>query len=291
MAERPALEFEGKLYVRRSGTWVEAKTQMSVPKKLASVLDSRARADAALSDHCRRQDVDDAPAGRRSFTLNYDGEMTEHAVPLPDRTRSVTPKRARPGPDLLSVGFDREGQASVSCDIEPCWRRTEAAWRVGESTKVLLEGGYTLRFRVDVFEIQWSVWQRGYSGDWSSFRDRLADFDALIPQFSGVERQRSEATLRLHGRQCEWLLPLFTRGKLNPGLPWRRRLGSWRLRYADRVYEDRIVVSAPSCTLQRVFNVILLLVLKQEPNEPMDPVREWDLPLPSAGLPTLGKRR
>jgi hypothetical protein len=291
MAERPTLQFEGKLYVRRSGTWVEAKTHMSVPKKLASALDSRARVDAALWDHCRTQDVEDAPAGRRSFSLNHDGEMTERAVPLPDRSRPVTAKRATPGPDLLSVRFDREGRAVLSCDLEPCWRRTEAAWRVRESTKVPLDGGCTVRFGVEVFEIQWLHWQRRWSGNWSSLGERLDEFDARIPQFAGPERQCREASLRLNGRQCEWLLPLFTRGQLNRTLSWRHYQGSWQLRYAEQVYEERTVLEDLSCTLQRVFNVVLFLVLRQEPNAPIDPVREWDLPFPSAGLPTLGKRR
>jgi len=289
VTERPYFVKDGKRYLRRSGAWIDAQTQLTVPATLMTTLDKLARADPVLWKRCCEQDWSDAPPRRRRFGLDSEFNLV-HRVDPPRRPSPTG--GTRPGPARLVHRFSEKRELVLSCEIQSTWRRTETAWRVGESTVIELPRGYALRVSLGISEVQWSQWQRKYYGDWNSFDERERQVDKIVPEFAPGKAELGVVHYQIDGQYCEWRVPLLTPdGELNDAVAWRFRGRSWRFKYGDYRYERPVAVGDKSRTIQRAFQAQLEGVLNPPARPTRAPIVEYDLPLPSAGLPSLGKRR
>jgi len=114
--------------------------------------------------------------------------------------------------------------------------------------------------------------------------------DSVAPEFPPMENVHEGIRRVLEGASCCFVIPLYSEDGLNQALPWRAIEGRWGFSTTEYGVYDR-PVRQPDRWVSRPFEVSLKAVL-QPPREPeRGPEREFDTPLPSAGLPSLGKRR
>lgn len=294
--ERPILEFENKRFERRKGTWFDGASQIRVALTTARLLDGEAQADRAFWHRCNQQDLDDNPKKRGGILLApEDFGLSEwpgqEARPKQGFQSQVRSRRS----SSVDYAWKRGRQTlELTADIEQGWRPTKRSWCFRGSTLTPLRRGHSLRLTVEIVEDTWHS-ARLHSRVFPSRCRELGsgdELDAMYPVFPLAEREAAAMRLRLEGVKLVTSLTVFdSDDDLNAKLPWECKGARWAFKYSESGFvESYIADRAHHVCIARPFAVRLSGALHGPPREPLAPTLEYDTPLPSAGLPSLGKR-
>ncbi len=290
---RPTLELHGQTYSRQNGAWVGSTTHLAASVAVSIELDRLAKRDSEFWDRCREQDHRDDPRRKgvriRSIFKQPD---TVELTPVPS---SQTPKRRRQVTHHgLDYRFTYQRKLVLTCDIEAGWRETATGWRFAASNKVELPAGWVLHCSVTIAEDTYN-WERRVTSDPDAVKAALITTDLVspCPDFVKWEGADGVSTCCLDENECVFLVPLLDEDvDLNSELRWTRSGGVWAVCFADFVVYDRPrrVPDSGHCT-SRPFRLKLDGTLHPPRPEAAKPTYVRDTPMPSAGLPSLGKRR
>ena len=194
----------------------------------------------------------------------------------------------------LTAGFFDDGRRlRLTLDIAKGWRRTKRSWRFGARQVVDLLGGWTLSCTVTVVD------DGQYGPQFEQELDPEFEFwtneaeASAIPSFPQSDDTEGEIAFRQDGTQATFEIPVFSEApgrKLTRSLPWRYVDGRFEFSdYRGGRYEHYRTM--PGNRIRRPYCFRLKGVVREPPREAVGPTWEHDLPLPSAGLPSLGTRR
>lgn len=278
MATGPTIEHDGHTYERSQGGWTDLGTNMRAQAVLSQELDRLARLNPALWTSCKAHDASQG-VGRPKG-----GRLSE------------------PGYGLSADFIGEARHIRLTADIASGWRATVASWRYSARQVIDLQrGGWVLGCTVEVVEDTrtfpkyengsgWHQTEEGFEIDTEWLNDTSS---AAIPSFPTVEDREREIAFCVRESTAIFEVPIFSdeeAGTLNPHLQWKRRNGLWR--FGDtRGGTYARAQAIPENMVSRAFSFTLTAVLHEPRREPIGPTREYDLPLPSAGLPSLGRRR
>lgn len=291
---RPVLTHEGQTYERRGGGWVVQ--HLRAPAAVSHRLDVLARQDLELWSRCLAQDAHDSAGGR---LLPAVPELRDLLL----RGAGLEPVgHVSPGRQSGKVSQRRKGEALswqvrgddlvFSCDLQTGWRQTKTAWRFGESIDLPLNADADLRCVVGIYENTWvRAFQRRYttaSGEWLGGDEH--SLEMVGPHFGVHDLGRG---IRLTGWPggCDLLVPVFRGRELNPDLSWQCTGSRLQTSVVDYLHETPVLVSASSAVSRPFRFGFRATVVITKRTGLAQTVREFDTPLPSAGLPSLGKRR
>lgn len=293
-SSRPAFQYGGKSYLRHGGRWIDAATRLRVSENLANKLDFQAQRDLALWGQCKRQDsLDEAPEGRRVLTAGPD--QIRWGRSGASRRRSLSRKGPHRSNRRNDLDFEfSSGDLRVKCDLATQWRRTDRDWCVRTSGVVELPGGHSLRVTLALTEDTFGPWQRRYLACHTE-PDAAADVadEPVHPEFEPTEGNHGWIRFSLAEAKCCVSIALLDASlELNPDLPWRVKDGPRRFRWAEHgLYARPARLMAGSAWVARPFQLEITAALSTPPHAQPAAQYEHDTPMPSAGLPSLGKRR
>ena len=308
LPERLTLEHGGQRYQRQSGAWLDRG--LIVARELSLQLDAKAKADPDFWEKCTDQDFDDDPKNRGKWREHLSKEESaelfpsatwdsQHSVPASPQPvpgyQSSSPRRRKRDSDHLKCDFKGDREVMLRCDIDGGWRPTQRAWYFNASAPIQLRWDHVLRATATIREDTSGQWNRRNSdvGTWREPSDETANLDGTPPQFSHLDNIRGPIGYVLEGASCTFVLQLFDNAReLNKDLPWNYDGKRWNFRFVDYgVYEIPIRSHGLSVSQSRAFKMDLHCVLRPPPRAKLQPEYEYDTPMPSAGLPSLGKRR
>lgn len=303
MSEPPTLEYGGRRYRRQGGSWLEG--QLRVPQALAQRLDSIAKRDAEFWGTCEAQDAADAPRKQDTrirklivalFSGDVPRELQRLVEPKPVKGQSSR-QTSRQRQFGLTCEFKRDGRLVIGLDLAQAWRQTEKAWCARASETVNLPFDLRLTIAVEVVESLWGQWDRRRPSHAVEARHLDRDwrsFDSAHPVFVSTDAIHQGIRRRLDEARCTFVVPFFDqRGSVNVDLPWLESDAgeSVRFEYVDYgVYEKTIRLS-DNQYVSRPFKIGLACRLRQGRRPQRATEYEYDTPMASAGLPSLGKRR
>lgn len=292
MKDRPHLAYEGATYERQTGEWTHTRTRLAVPFAVGRRLDALAKQDLSVWNAVCAQDFHDDPKNKGHFLICPIDESLD-STPRPGTTAS--PQRARRSRQTHSLdwAFDRNQVLILTCDVAAGWRRTERSWCVRSSARVELPRGFTLRATVALLEDTWEH-PRRYSLAYA--RDQggsMADPDECHPEFEPVQLFDGPIVAVLEDRKCTCKIEIWNRARdFNGALPWRTKGRGWNFEVTVAgVYEKAIRYIADEQTISRPFRFTLSATLHPPKPDRASPTYEYDTPFPSAGLPSLGRKR
>jgi len=277
---------------------VNSVTHMRVPVSVARELDAIAKSNSNLWDDCLLQDFNDNPKSRgRAFLLRREVEALgfrttpSHTAPVPGH-QSSPPSQPRQQ-NHLEWQF-KGNSVAMSVDLEGGWRATAQAWCFRSSADIGLQGDHRLHVTVTVLEDVRGQWYRRISTDCADAReaDDSLEVDAIYPQFARTSKKYG-ASLRcmLENAAVTFEIALLDSSReLNLELPWVNDGRHWTFRWAEYGIYERVIRRDSRCT-SRPFKIEIGATLHEPPPSCVPTQYEYDTPFPSAGLPSLGKRR
>ncbi len=284
-----------------------------MPRVLSHELDAKAKEDADLWERCEVQDFEDDPRNRGCFRLTRkeaielgleldvsgDNDLNgpSNVSPTPARgyqSSSVRPRKR--DQEHLDWRFRKDDELSLTADIDGGWRPTERAWYFHASAPVVLPRDYVLSSVVTIVE--------GVSGHWSrrsiavdkASREAPEDcesVESVVPHFAPFESGSDPLHYVIEGSTCTFFVQLFSGDReLNTRLPWSLVESHWQFTVVEYgVFEVPVRLKGRSMSESRPFTIELRCTLQTPPRRQLQPEYEHDTPFPSAGLPSLGKRR
>jgi hypothetical protein len=293
MTDRPVIEHGGRRYLRHGRTWVDTSTNLTVVAGVSHQLDSKARTDPAFWNRCRQRDFADDPRNRGKTLW----------IPAHDRPQAPISRaaivghgslkhRRRRREDFIKWSLKR-GEVTLTCDVGGGWRPTERSWCFRESAKILLPSDTALRVTIGIVEDTWGQSRRSFPSDSTDVRDAADEgFESTPPHFDRTETTVDGMVFVALDAVCSFEIPLLdedgqVRGEL---LPWARGSDHWSCRWTVPEFWERPSRHQGVC-MSRPFRAEVEGVLRGPQRLPIGAQYERDTPFPSAGLPSLGKRK
>ena len=267
---RPTLPLDERTYERRDGAWFDTRTHLRASGSIGARLDVLAREQTAFWESCIARDRADRP----------------------DRYN----RRKNSGAPTTMVEFRHGGHTLVmKQDVSDGWRRerysSNGAWIWSCSRNFTWRDGWLGRVEL------W-LWSLPRSSDPGFTGPRSSRFARLIDDGFGCElanrRLLVELRLLADDKNLDKALDWSSKGEVHQTSRTCRLFDRDRLdEYRNGTLEANlsgVTAPEPEGLFQEEFEVKLRVTLKPDPHR--EPGVYWEhCPLPSAGLPSLGKRR
>ena len=215
--------------------------------------------------------------------------------PVPGYQSPAGHRRKR---DLEHLGwtFKKDGELVLTGDIEGGWRPTEQAWYFHASAPVELSVDHVLNCVATIVEDTSGDWHRRSVLNNQGSRevgDECASIASTVPNFAKVDKSVGPIRYSLEGATCTFSFRLLnSTTELNSDLPWSFLKDHWRFGLVEYgLYELPVRLYGHSASESRPFAIELRCTLQRPPRPQRQAEYEYDTPFPSAGLPSLGKRR
>ena len=300
MPDRPSLDHGDSRYERQRGTW--SSKGLTVPRALSHELDAKAKQDPDLWERCEAQDFDDDPRNRGRVRLSGVSLLTpaelaeaQMEIPVPGYQSPAGHRRKR---DLehLDGSFKKDRELVLTGDIDGGWRPTEQAWYFHASAPIQLPADYVLSCVATVVEDTSGHWHRRTVLNTQASREignECASIASAVPNFAKQEKTLGSIRYSLEDATCAFSIRLFNSiSELNSDLPWRFLKDHWQFGFVEYgLYELPVRIYGHSSSESRPFTIELRCTLQRPPRPQRQAEYEYDTPFPSAGLPSLGKRR
>lgn len=295
VSDRLTLELQGRRYQRQRQAWIDVDNHMVASVGVSIELDRLARQDPVFWGECLTQDAKENPRNK--------GKIVRIVVTPGDPNRAVMPAQSSSAKKRhrivsrhgIDCHFSNRRNLVVKCDIEAGWRETLTSWRFGASDFVELADSWSLRSSVTIVEDTSVHWWRRNDAEPESVRSaRVAtDLNSMCPCFRAHNIENKFSRRTLDGSFCTFTVALLDdEMELNPALPWSEQGRIWQFVLAESgMYESPIRLSDSEACTSRPFRIELRGTLRPPRSPEAKAIYEYDTPMPSAGLPSLGKRR
>jgi len=299
MLDRPTFDHCGNRYERRRGTWLSKG--LIVSRALSHELDAKAKQDPDLWERCEAQDFEDDPRNRGMVRLPgvsiVDLEWDSDELQRPATGYQSTPRhRRKRDRDHLDWEFKKDGLLVLTGDIAGGWRPVEQAWYFNASAPVQLPVGYVLSCVATIVEDTSGRWHRRHVVTNQGGRDvgdECASISQVVPSFEALDRVVGPIRYSLEDSACKFSFRLLNSTReLNSDLPWSFLKDHCQFGLVEYgLYELPVRLHGHPASESRPFTIELRCTLHRPPRPERQAEYEYDTPFPSAGLPSLGKRR
>ncbi len=297
--DRPNFDHGGNRYERQRGTWLS--NGLTVSKALSHELDAKAKQDPDLWERCEAQDFEDDPRHRGMVRLPgvsiVDLELDSDEVQRPaPGYQSTSGHRRKRDLEHLDWEFKKDGVLLLTGDIAGGWRPTEQAWYFHASAPVQLPVDYVLSCVATIVEDTSGRWHRRSvvtNQDSRDVGDECASIAQAVPSFATLDKVVGPIRYSLRDSACIFSVTLLnSTSGLNSDLPWSFQKDHWQFGFVEYgLYEVPVRLHGHLASESRPFSIELRCTLHRPPRPERQAEYEYDTPFPSAGLPSLGKRR